>query len=349
MEKQISRRDFLKFSWLSLSTLALQRFFNRPDEPGFEPPIGKGRVTIRAIYKYQEPDFKSKRIGLLNRDKLLDLYEEIQSPHGPAHNPRWYRLLEGFVHSAYIQRVERAYLNTPLRWVPKNGRLGEVTVPYTQSMRRTLLYGWVPLYRLYYHSVYWITSIDEGPDGQPWYGLTDDLLHVQYHVPARHMRPISPSEIRPISKDVPAGEKRIEVSIPNQTLTAYEGEQVVLQVKISTGIPSSGPTPNGIPTSTPQGHFHIEVKTPSRHMGDGTLTSDIDAYELPGVPWVSFFHATGVAFHGTYWHDNFGRMMSHGCVNMRNSDAKWLYRWTLPVAEYIDWNRKGHGTYVHVL
>ena len=69
---------------------------------------------------------------------------------------------------------------------------------------------------------------------------------------------------------------------------------------------------------------------PSRHMGDGELTDDIDAYELPGVPWVSFFHKDGYAFHGTYWHDNFGRKMSHGCVNMQNAAAKWLYRWSLP-------------------
>lgn len=349
MEKQISRRDFLKLGGLSLSTLALQPFFNRPTEPGFETPIGKGRVTIRAIYLYRDPDFKSRRIGRLMRDKLLDLYEEIQAPNGPAYNPSWYRLAEGFVHSAYIQRVGRAYLNTPLRWVPENGRLGEVTVPYTQSMYKTHLYGWKPLYRLYYKSVYWITGIDEGPDSEPWYELTDDLLHVQYYVPSGHIRPISPREITPISADVPASEKRIEVSIQDQTLTAFEGDQIVLHTKISTGIPSSGPTPNGIPTKTPQGHFHIEVKTPSRHMGDGKLTSDLEAYELPGVPWVSFFHLTGVAFHGTYWHDNFGRMMSHGCVNMRNNDAKWLYRWTLPVAEYRDWNRKGHGTYVRVM
>ena len=43
------------------------------------------------------------------------------------------------------------------------------------------------------------------------------------------------------------------------------------------------------------------------------------AYELPGVPWVSYFTGNGVAFHGTYWHDNFGSPTSHGCLNMRNA------------------------------
>jgi hypothetical protein len=35
-------------------------------------------------------------------------------------------------------------------------------------------------------------------------------------------------------------------------------------------------------------------------------------------------------FHGTYWHNNFGHPMSHGCVNMTNADAKWLFDWAGP-------------------
>jgi lipoprotein-anchoring transpeptidase ErfK/SrfK len=174
------------------------------------------------------------------------------------------------------------------------------------------------------------------------------MLHVQYCVPAAFVRPVQPEELAPVSADIPPAEKRILVSTADQTLTAYEGDEIVLHTQVSTGIPSNGPSPNGIPTDTPQGYFHVEVKVPSRHMGDGDLTSDIEAYELPGVPWVSFFHQTGVALHGAYWHDNFGRMMSHGCVNMRIEDAKWIYRWTSPLAGPQDWNSKGHGTLVQV-
>ena len=88
---------------------------------------------------------------------------------------------------------------------------------------------------------------------------------------------------------------------------------------------------------------------PSKHMGNGRITDDIAAYELPGVPWVSFFvFETGVAFHGTYWHYNFGRRMSHGCVNMTMEDAKWLYRWALPISEFFEWEHRGLGTQVVV-
>jgi lipoprotein-anchoring transpeptidase ErfK/SrfK len=83
-------------------------------------------------------------------------------------------------------------------------------------------------------------------------------------------------------------------------------------------------------------------------MGDGKMTDNIHAYELPGVPWVSFFDVNGVAFHGTYWHDNFGYKMSHGCVNMLMEEAKWLYRWVLPDTEFSAWETRGYGTRVHV-
>lgn len=350
--KTLTRRDFLKLCSLSLGTLAfLPPAAGRPlwpEEERLPVVVGKARVATNAIYIYREPNFKSDKVGTFKRDKIVRIIDELESPHGPLSNPRWYRLLDGFVHSGYLQRVEKASLNPVHDIIPEGGQLGEVTLPYTQSLCRTRNAGWMPLYRLYYQAVFWVTSLEEGPDGRPWYGLTDDRLRVQYYVPAAHIRLIPPQELEPISPHVPVQEKRIEISIQDQTLTAYEGDQVVLSTKVSTGLPSNGPSPNGIPTETPEGNFRIQVKVPSRHMGNGDLTSDIEAYELPGVPWVSFFHITGVGLHGTYWHDNFGRRMSHGCVNMRNADARWIYRWSAPEAAPEDWNRKGNGTLIKV-
>jgi lipoprotein-anchoring transpeptidase ErfK/SrfK len=34
-----------------------------------------------------------------------------------------------------------------------------------------------------------------------------------------------------------------------------------------------------------------------------------------------------VAFHGAYWHDDFGKPRSHGCVNLPLQFAEWLYEW----------------------
>jgi hypothetical protein len=81
-------------------------------------------------------------------------------------------------------------------------------------------------------------------------------------------------------------------------------------------------------------------------MGNGNLFAGPEDYELPGVPWTSFFTDSGVAFHGTYWHDNFGTPMSRGCVNMRIEDAKWLFRWVHPLHTAEGISSRGHGTSV---
>jgi lipoprotein-anchoring transpeptidase ErfK/SrfK len=47
-------------------------------------------------------------------------------------------------------------------------------------------------------------------------------------------------------------------------------------------------------------------------------------YYLPNVPYVMYFYR-GYGIHGTYWHNNFGTPMSHGCVNFPTDDAGWLF------------------------
>jgi L,D-transpeptidase catalytic domain len=337
-----SRRDFLK-----ASSLAAGAF-------GLAPPLGLGslqstnllRVATRWIGVYAEPDFRSARLDRLERDNLVTAYEQLLSDDGPPHNPYWYRLADGFAHSGYLQ-VVRWEPQIPLAGVRNGGELFEISVPFTRSYRQPDPAA-DPLYRLYYQSTAWVDQVLTGADGRTWYGLKDDLLKVKYFARAEHLRRVPPDELTPVSPDVPLAAKRIEVSLAHQELRAYEHDQLVLRTSIASGIPSDEPGENGVPTSTPKGRFYVDKKMPLRHMGDGHLTSNLDAYELPGVPWVSFFHYTGVAFHGTYWHNDFGRPQSHGCVNMRTEEAKWLYRWTLPVAKDDELLNIGHGTTVDV-
>jgi lipoprotein-anchoring transpeptidase ErfK/SrfK len=106
------------------------------------------------------------------------------------------------------------------------------------------------------------------------------------------------------------GTKWIELDLSDQMLTAYEGQTPVFSALVSTGVP-------GLPT--PQGEYTIYRKVRSQVMsGSG--------YYLPNVEYVSYFYK-GYAIHGTYWHNNFGHPMSHGCVNMTNGDARWIYEW----------------------
>jgi lipoprotein-anchoring transpeptidase ErfK/SrfK len=114
------------------------------------------------------------------------------------------------------------------------------------------------------------------------------------------------------------GEKWIDVDLTNQRLVAYEGDTAVYWVTVSTGLP-------GTPTVT--GQYHIYVKYLSQLMtGPG--------YYLPDVPYVMYFYL-GYGIHGTYWHNNFGHPMSHGCVNTPTPDAKWLYEWA-PVGTLVN-------------
>lgn len=120
-------------------------------------------------------------------------------------------------------------------------------------------------------------------------------------------------------------DRRIEVDLTRQKVYAYEGNVKIFDFTVSTG--KWGPTPTGT--------FRIWAKVRSQLMSGGNQ-SDGTYYYLPNVPYVQFFYNNQVAkfrgfsFHGTYWHSNFGHPMSHGCINMRTSDAAKLFNWTTP-------------------
>jgi hypothetical protein len=110
------------------------------------------------------------------------------------------------------------------------------------------------------------------------------------------------------------GEKWIEVNVSTQQITAWEGDVPVFSFAGSTGLPN---------TPTVVGEFHIYWKLESTVMIGPN-------YYLPEVPYTMYFYR-GFALHGTYWHNNFGQPMSHGCVNLETSDAKKLFEWADPV------------------
>jgi lipoprotein-anchoring transpeptidase ErfK/SrfK len=118
--------------------------------------------------------------------------------------------------------------------------------------------------------------------------------------------------------EMPDEERWIRVDLSEQIVIAYEGAKPVRAFVISSGLP-------GTPTVT--GEFRIRTKVSEQVMSGGVGSN---AYYLPGVKWVQYFYEE-YSFHGTYWHNNFGNPMSHGCLNMTNADAKWLFDWAGPV------------------
>lgn len=348
MTRQLTRRDFLRLGLLAAGAAGTAAFRSYLP-PGEAPPIhGFGRIAWDWLPVRDAPSFSGEIVGKKYRDQVIPLLEMVHSPDGPSYNPRWYRIVGGYIFSGYIQPVRKDFQAGYFQ-VSEGGILSEITVPYADTYRYERETGWQPLYRLYDRSTHWVTSLDTGPDGDPWYGITDDRNRQVYHVPAWAVRRIGADEIAPIAPEIPLEHKRIEVSISGQTLRAFEYEKLVFETKVATGVETVGKPSNGIPTDTPFGAFRINRKMPVRHMGNGNLVSNLTNYELPGVPWVCFFVSTGVALHGAYWHDNFGRRMSHGCVNMQPEDAKWVYRWTLPEGSSKDWYVESPGTKITVV
>lgn len=72
---------------------------------------------------------------------------------------------------------------------------------------------------------------------------------------------------------------------------------------------------------TPTGEFAIQRKPPTRHMAATDVVAS-DGYDLAGVPWVSYLLWWGISFHGTYWHNDFGRVHSHGCIRLWRTAAR---------------------------
>lgn len=104
------------------------------------------------------------------------------------------------------------------------------------------------------------------------------------------------------------GERWIDVDLSKQMLYAYEGNTLVNSFVVSTGTWDH-------PTVT--GEYHIYVKYDYTDMSG-------DDYYLADVPNTMYFYE-GYAIHGTYWHNNFGTPMSHGCVNLSIPDSSWMF------------------------
>ena len=312
--RTFTRRDFLKVG----GTAALGLAFRLPpagDHFSSQAPKRLGRVT-RALQAYDQPSFSGQKIHVYGVDTILNIYEEKIGDAETSHNAIWFRADEGWVHSSFVQPV-RDELNTPTLDIPKGGFLAEVTVPLTQAWHNDNGHAH-RAYRFYYSSTYWVDRAVTDKKERVWYRVFDDRYQVYYFVLAEHLRRVSAEELMPLSPE--ALDKRIEVDLAQQKLSAYENGSEVFTARLSSGRAGS---------ETPTGQWRVERKRPSRHMA--ASDGGGNGFDLPGVPWVAYIHWSGVAFHGTYWHNDFGRPRSRGCINLTPADAKWIYRWSLPV------------------
>ncbi len=303
----------------------------------------QGRIISRTLWSYDAPDFSAQRKKLYWHDLVVPIANTTTGIDEDAYNRVWYEADEGgYMYSGSVQPV-RTILNQP-QHISLKGGLGEVSVPFTDARLEPDPNSEV-IFRLYYESVHWVKASAVHPvDGRIWYALLDDKkIEQYYYVPGEHIRLIPDAELTPLSPGVPEAEKRIEVRLNDQLVLAYEADKLVFATRTATG----GRLRSGTYT-TPTGDFITFHKRPTRHMARGDIASS--GFDLPGVPWVIYIKENGISFHGTYWHNDYGRPRSHGCINLTPQAAKWLYRWTIPMVPPDKELAYGHvGTKVEII
>ena len=337
-----TRRDFLKLSAAGLLGLLISDLGLDKVEAGAPSLQRQGRTCWSSLTIYDKPSFDATELHKYGRDVVVPITGELQVEDEYRYhwNSLWYQIGdEGYAHSAHLQPVYTKY-NMPVFDIPEGGLLAELTVPWI-SVRE----GWgfvnKPKLRYYYGTTHWVDQIVQDEyDGSYWYRVYDRQTKGFYYLPSYSLRIVPAEELAPISPNVAPEDKHIYVDLTSQTLVAYEGDTPVMTSLVASGWGS---------TPTPTGTFSTYHKAPSVHMTDGA--GDAANYDLPGVPWVSFFTGNGDAFHGVYWHNDFGDPRSHGCVNTPDNVAKFIYLWTTPNVPFGEdyLHLPGEGTRVEIV
>jgi hypothetical protein len=356
MVKTYQRRQMLK--WLSGTAAAAitaglrtardgAQAHRRAPEPDAPPvpitPEPKGENAwelhgraIHTVAVYKEASTGSERTATYYRDESFPILGEERAPF-TTHNDRWYRLKEGYVHSAWVLPIRVYPLQPFIETIGSWGFWGEIARIYTDARTAPSLNAGRP-YRFYGSTVFHVVDAQRDDEGNGWYKVVDDYPPRQNSnfqwIQAEHVRRIPRAEMAPIHPFV--SDKRIEVSISEQVLTCYEGETAVFETLVASGL--------GGELATPLGDHCVLLKQASRHMSNVPYAdmkeedqpAPGDIFDLPGVPWNIFFDLNGTAIHGAYWHNDFGIRRSHGCLNVPVDAARWIYRWVHPVGGYED-------------
>jgi len=199
-------------------------------------------------------------------------------------------------------------------------------------------------------------SRGEALAGREFVALSGNIKEygAERYVQARSGQWLKSSELRTAAKasKLPAWANRkakwIDISIVNQTLVLWEGDVPVFATLVSTGRDGMGDPQKTL--STPMGTFRVYQKHITTTMDSSVADHE---FELRDVPWVMYFKG-GYALHAAYWHDDFGHVRSHGCVNLSPIDARRTFLWSAPdvpehwhAAYTIDGQEQGTIVYIH--
>lgn len=123
-----------------------------------------------------------------------------------------------------------------------------------------------------------------------------------------------PTRSLSIPEAVQNGEQWIDVDLGSKVLTMYNYDKPIFSTYVAVGT-------TYFPTRL--GTYRIQSKLASTRMSGGPPRFPTP-YDLPNVPY-TMYYSGDFALHGTYWHDKFGTRQSHGCTNLTQGDAEYIY------------------------
>lgn len=334
MTDKLSRRDFLRLSSIAITGLAATPILRPPSLPRantgpfYEFPESPllGRITAASLKVISAPNPRGQELGSVTFNQVWPIKRYVVGEGWFPHNHIWAEIEGGYIYSSFVQPVENVF-NPVLTSLPDGGVYGQISVPYVDTRLGPGL-NFDLSYQSYYSATFNIDRIETDGTGQVWYDINDENGKTLW-VPAEAFRVIPAEDLSPISPDVE--DKYIEVDLASQWLLAFENGTEVFRTRISSGLSFFGTSPEDRPRDTPQGTMPIWSKRISRHMEGGTIEA---GWDLPGVGFVTYFASNGAAIHSTFWHNDYGRPRSAGCLNCSPEAARWLFRWTSPIVDY---------------
>ncbi len=346
----------MKLAGLGLAGLAfnpyrlpdLETFASPKRLPQFPNSPLIGRVVDNNIDLRNSPTnapVQNNSLRKLGADTLVVWEREVVgNVVGGLSNQKYVQTPEGYIYGSMVQPT-RNLPNTPITEIPagQNGFWAEVTVPYVDLAHEGnvaspwlldhIAYKFPP--RLYYGQVVWMDKIrvsngfveyrwNEDANGRGYgYGAYGEFFWGD----GAGFKILTDEDVSMISPEVDPNEKTIALNLDFQTLSCYEAGREVFFCRVSSGRvfdPATGQITDTY--ATPTGTLLTHWKIISKNMTAGNESS---GYSTPAVPWCTYIQG-GVAIHGAHWHNAYGEPRSHGCVNVRPEDAKWIFRWTYP-------------------
>ncbi|HSM55602.1 MAG TPA: L,D-transpeptidase [Candidatus Sulfomarinibacteraceae bacterium] len=276
------------------------------------PPPRAGSILDGVTYGwiedyarfYERPDLESRRTHYASTGVF---YGPVDDTATGSDGEEWLKVWDHWLPAEKYHRVEastfsgvriNAQPQRPFGWVlhpfqprPEPGAQAEPDTPELPRYEFVEVYG---------------TQV--GSDGAMWHDIGGGQW-IRYHAVALQM-------VRERPRGVDEHEYWVDVDLWQQTLAAYEGDRIVFASIISSGLPR-WPTRHGL--------FRVYARHLTTPMSGGEVGDDY--YRLADVPH-TLYYDKAIALHGAYWHDDFGRPKSHGCVNIPPRAAEWLYFWS---------------------